>query len=211
MSSQSIWNLTTLDSSYGQKLQVNYTATKNSIVIWAITAARFRCDQRPVYNVKTNNVKGVDCAKRLRKLVNFVLGCLLRRNLTYEANLVLVIHYSLTLFPLVPLLLLKKLKKNKGQVMKKDGKKEFKTHCIAILQRNGLGTRYQTYFTFFLSLLVCRLNSLISFGASPPEVAPRDFVTSFGCETDFEFLTRTVMPSFCAYKSKIGRHSDDKF
>lgn len=63
-----------------------------------------------------------------------MLGCLLRRNLTYEANLVLVIHYSLTLFPLVPLLLLKKLKKkNKGQVMKKDGKKEFKTHCIAIL------------------------------------------------------------------------------
>lgn len=88
------------------------------------------------------------------------------------------------------------------------GKKNSKH--IALLSCSGMAWARDTkhIFTFFLSLLVCRLNSLISFGASPPEVAPRDFVTCFGCVTDLKFLTRTVMPSFCAYKSKIGRYSD---
>lgn len=163
MSSQSIWNLTTLDSSYGQKLQVNYTATKNSIVIQAITAARFRCDQRPVYNAKTNNVKGVDCARRLRKLVNFVLGCLLRRNLTCEANLVLVIHYSLTLFPLVPLLLLKKLKKKKQRPSNEKGwEKRIQNTLHCYLVAEWLGHEIPNIF-YLLSFLISLQIKFIDF------------------------------------------------
>ena len=101
-------------------------------------------------------------------------------------------NWVLTLFPLVSLLLLKHL------VNKINTAKKWNHNPLAVRRLYQI---CHVYITFFLSLLVCMLNSFISSAFNATMVFSRDFVTSLECVTDFDFLIKTVMLSSSACES----------